>query len=219
MSRSGGRSRLVALAAACVSLHAAVAGAEQPTDADEPGFTSLASSYFWFGLQSGATWLDPALARRENMGDVGPNFYVTWGVGMYDLVTLSLSWGAAFPKDHAELEQDTHVQVTSYSGEIGLRTPGFCTGLVSQGSCMVLHAFTNLGRSSLAAQRYADDCTNCSPLGDVDFGSASFIEPGLAFGVPSQRPFGLDLRASFRKYLAEAALESELRVGVAMMIF
>jgi hypothetical protein len=219
MSRSGRRRRLAALAAAWLSLNAAVAGAQPPRDADEPGFTSLASAYYWFGLHSGATWLDQSLARREGMGDVGPNFYVSFGVGMYDLVTLSLSWGAAFPKDHADLEQGSHLQVTSYSGEIGLRSPGLCTGLVSEGSCMVLHAFTNLGRSSLAAQRYADDCNDCSPLTDVDFGSASFIEPGLAFGVPSYRPFGVDLRASFRKYLVEAAVESELRVGVAMMFF
>ncbi len=216
MSCSGRRRRLVALTAAWVSLCAAIASAEQPTHADELGFTSLAPSRVWFSVESGATWLDPAKARPENMGDAAPNFYLSWGVDIYDLVTLSLSWGAAFPKDHARLEQDTHVQVTNYSGEIGLRTPGFCTGLESQGSCLGLHAFTNLGRSSLAAQRYSDDCSDCAPFSDVDFGSASFIEPGLAFGVPSHQPFGLDLRASFRKYLVEAVLQSELRAGVAL---
>lgn len=192
---------------------------------------SLDVFYAWLGIHSGVAWFNSKEAERVRIGKAGPTFYGSLGVGLFDLVTLGGSLGAVFPEDHASFQEDvvplfggsaptsakSSLQVTNYSYELGLRTPSFCLNEGANNEYYALHAFMNYGKSSITAERYIANCSNC-PTRDLDLQGGSFLEPGLAFGIPSrEKKFGIDLRSSFRRYLKDAGLTSELRIGFALM--
>src|SRR5262245_26398940 len=110
MGARGRRQLQLALCAVCWSQAGLASAVEtlRDTKTSSVGFTPLDTFYCWFGVHSGVSWLDGSVARQQDIGDFGPNFYLSLGVSAYDLVTLSGSWGAAFPKDRERA--DTHVQ-------------------------------------------------------------------------------------------------------------
>jgi hypothetical protein len=225
-------------AALCVLATSAAAVAAPTTDppsqagssAPSPGFTALEPFHAWIGVQSGVAWLDSATAQRNHMGRAGATLYHSLGVGVFDLVTASASLGSLFPGDRASFSEDvapllrsrppahpqSGLQVTNYSVELGLRTPSFCLLLATGSRCLALHAFLNYGRATLNALRFIAHCQDCATQ-DIDLHSGSFLEPGLALGIPSGDEFGLDVRAAYRRFAADSALESEVRIGFALL--
>ena len=195
-----------------------------------PGFATLDTFYAWVGLHSGIGWLGRATARQYHIGRPAPTFYVSLGMGFFDLVTLSTSLGALFPKDRAFYEEDvvplygdgpvtsakSSLEVTNYALEVGLRTPSFCIQSGTGNNCVALHAFLNYGRAWLSAERSIESCTDCSTQ-SIDLPGGSLLEPGLVFGIPSRSGIGLDVRTSYRYFLGDAGLASELRLGLALL--
>jgi len=204
---------------------AGAAGSSGPS-----GFARLDGFYGWVGIHSGIAWLGRSAARQYRIGRSAPTFYVSLGMGFFDLVTLSTSLGALFPKDHASYEEDvvplyrsgpvtsakSSLEVTNYAMEIGLRTPSFCIQQGTGNNCVALHAFVNYGRAWFSAERSIESCTDCSTQ-SIDLPAGSLLEPGLAFGIPSREKVGLDVRTSYRYFLGNAGPASELRLGLAIL--
>jgi hypothetical protein len=183
---------------------------------DDPIFLPLDPFRFTLGMMSGKGWLDQAAATANGIGNTGINFYVTAGLAIFDVVSVSSSFGAIFPGSGP----DTSVEVTNYSLALGLRTPLLNLGLSSShlnGTVAALSA--DYGWSAIGGTRRRNDCDNCTPE-TLDFSDGRFVRVGLDVGLIAFRWFdpGFVMNASYQKYLGGSFVTHEFRLGFAFWL-
>jgi len=178
---------------------------------DDPVFLPLDPLRFTLGMMFGKGWLDQAAATANGIGNAGINFYVTAGLAILDVVSLSSSFGAIFPGGGP----GTTVQVTNYSLAVGLRTPLLNLGLSSSrlnGTVAALSA--DYGWSKIGGTRRRDDCETCTSE-SLYFSDGRFVRVGVDFGRIAFRWFdpGIVLNTSYQKYLGASSVTHEFRLG------
>jgi len=178
---------------------------------DDPIFLPLDPFRFTLGMMSGKGWLDRAAATANGIGNTGINFYVTAGLAILDVVSVSSSFGAIFPGSGPH----TSVEVTNYSLALGLRTPLLNLGLTSSrlnGTVAALSA--DYGWSKIGGSRRQDDCESCTSE-SLFFSDGRFVRVGVDFGRIAFRWFdpGMMLNVSYQKYLGSSSVTHELRLG------
>ena len=149
----------------------------------------------WLGLASGAAWLDSSAAARHHIGAVGPTFYLTLGAAIYEVFSVSASFGAVFPADHASFTEDvvpllgdgdpstahSTLEVHNYSVAIGPRTPLLALQRTNSGG-WALAAFAEYGWSRITGQRSINDCGDCRRE-DFNLSGGQFVRGGVDVGV------------------------------------
>ena len=149
----------------------------------------------WLGLASGAAWLDSSAAARHHIGAVGPTFYLTLGAALYEVFSVSASFGAVFPADHASFTEDvvpllgggdpstahSTLEVHNYSFAIGPRTPLLALQRTNSGG-WALAAFAEYGWSHITGKRWIDKCGDCRSE-DFNLSGGQFVRGGVDVGV------------------------------------
>ena len=203
---------------------------EEPSTLHPMQFMPLDPFSMFFGLHGGLTWLDPAATAQHRVNDFGGSFYGYTGFILYDLVTVTATFGASFPSDQGSFQEqvvplfaprspvqnaESSLQIIDYSVAIGPRTPNLCLSpfeTPSGTNCIALAVFANLGTSSIKGQRFIHDCSGCRSE-DLELGNGSFLELGADFGMPSRKKFGIGLTSSVRHYFRPAGVHEELQLG------
>jgi hypothetical protein len=176
-------------------------------------------------LGSGAAWFRKAAAAQHHFGDSGPTFNVGVGLTIYDMLSVSSSFGAAFPGDHASFTQDvvplgggdstsaeSQLEVLNLSIAVGLRTPFIALGARGRGTPWVA-AFGDYGSSKIQAYRSISNCSDCRTE-DLEMPNGTFWRVGLDL-APAFRwsKGGWSFTAAYQRYGASAGFVDEIRIG------
>jgi hypothetical protein len=205
-----------------------------PTPAPSPGreqvapghFLPLRPARFTFALTGGSASLQTAAANRERIADSGPALHLGAGLLIFDIVSLSVSGGVAFPDDYASFSQvvvpenggdamtaSSVLSVSIVTASIGLRTPFLSLGVTDKGT-VAGAAFVDYGGGTFGGHRSIDHCRDCDSS-SFDLGSGAFWRVGVDLIIPMQSLHGSwGFTASYQRYLGDAGLAQEIRFGL-----
>jgi hypothetical protein len=178
------------------------------------------------GIGSGAAWLRKEAAAQHHMDDTGLTLNLGVGLTIYDVFSVSSSFGAAFPGDHASFTQDvmpilggdatsaeSHLDVYNLSIAVGLRTPFLALGSRGRGGPWAA-MFADYGSSKIGGHRSIADCSDCR-TDDLDLSNGSFWRVGLDLAPPFRSSkAGWTFTAAYQHYEAGAGFMQEIRIGL-----
>jgi hypothetical protein len=177
------------------------------------------------GIGSGAAWLRREAAAQHHMDDTGVTFNLGVGLTIYDVFSVSSSFGAAFPGDHASFTQDvmpilggdttsaeSDLEVYNLSIAVGVRTPFLALGSRGRGGPWAA-VFADYGSSRIGGHRSIANCSDCR-TDDLDLANGGFWRVGLDFAPPFRSSkAGWTFTAAYQRYAAGAGFMQEIRIG------
>jgi hypothetical protein len=207
-----------------------------PSAADETGivagtFLPMHPVRISLGLGSGVGWIQEGVARRHDIGSVGPTLHTSLGLTIYDLFAISGELGIVYPRGNSSSGQGAvlasggqtessgkpSLHVVSLSITAGLRTPFFVLRPKSKGAFSAA-LFADVGSSKIFGERSSSDCTDCltehlgMPSGT--FWRAGFDLASEASGAGEHIHSTYDLNVAYQRYEAGAGLVQEIRIGL-----
>jgi hypothetical protein len=191
-------------------------------------FLAWRPARFSLSIGTGRASLQEAAARRHHIGDSGPTFNLGAGLLIADMVSFSVTGGAAFPSDDASFRQPvvpvegggepqmvgSGLEVQSYSISAGVRTPFLVLGArSSSGSSGVAGAvFADYGYSNLVGHRSISNCIDCRN-DELELTGGSFWRFGLDLALTSTSTYRLGgLSTSYQRYLSGDMI-NEVRIA------
>ncbi len=202
----------------------------QDTALSRETFMPLEPIRLLIGLGSGAAWIDSGVAAQNHIGSAGATINVTIGFSIYDVVTVSASGGAAFPRDHATFTEDvmpllggspstatSSISLASYTLAVGLRTP-FLILSAEQNRAVAGALFADYGAVIVHGTRSIDNCNDCRTEA-LAFSNGTFLRAGLEIGkIAIKPPAGLMFNLAYQRYSPLTGLAHELRAGFSIWL-
>ena len=185
---------------------------------------------FTLGFATGAAFLKQTAADQHHIGAAGPTVYVTFGLVVGEIFSVSTSLGAVFPRDHASFEEDvvplfgamepttatSTLQVTNYSIAAGPRSPLFIIA-PRDGGVWAAGLFADFGWSRIDGDRFIDQCRGCLQE-DLELPDGTFFRIGADVGSVSFNRWdtAVMMNIAYQRYLPPSGLTQEIRLGLAL---